>query len=288
MRDARAQKAVRPVVTGTQLLTGKLDSSPDYVVDLSSCPTLDVAKKFGAAFAYLDSHVRPEVFEKGATFDGWESIWWQHWRPRRDFFRQVEGKTRIIACSRHAARPVFVFLSAVFVPNDSMQIFAFDDDYSFGIIQSNLHWQWAVAQGTKIKEDIRYTADVWSTFPWPQDPTEEQVAAVAAHAHRLRASRARLLEQNGWSLRSLYQAAEVEGTHPLKDAQMALDAAVADAYGMPPDQGATEFLLQLNELVAEDEEQGRKVRGPGLPEHLDPKDPRWFSADCIEPPPLDD
>ena len=94
------------------------------------------------------------------------------------------------------------------------------------------------------------------------------------------------MEDNAWSLRLLLQAAEVEGPHPLKDVQAALDAAVADAYGMPPDQSPTEFLLELNQLVAEDEEQGRKVRGPGLPDHLDPKDPRWFSPDCIEPPPV--
>jgi hypothetical protein len=103
----------------------------------------------------------------------------------------------------------------------------------------------------------------------------------------LRRVRAELMEQNGWTLRALYQAAEVDGPHPLKDAQAALDAAVADAYGMPPDQGPTEFLLELNQLVAEDEQQGRKVRGPGLPDHLAPKDPRWFSTDCIEPPPVE-
>jgi hypothetical protein len=66
--------------------------------------------------------------------------------------------------------------------------------------------------------------------------------------------------------------------------QAALDAVVADAYGVPPDQSPIEFLLELNQLVAEDEQQGRKVRGPGLPDHLAPKDPRWFSTDCIEPP----
>jgi hypothetical protein len=284
MSDVRARKAVRPVVTGTQLLTGKLDSSPDYVVDLSFCADVGTAKKFGAAFTFLEKEVRPEILEKGATFEGWEAIWWQHWRPRRDFFRQVEGKARFIACSRHAARPVFVFLSTAFVPNDSMQIFAFDDDYSFGIIQSNVHWWWAVAQGTKIKDDTRYTADVWATFPWPQAPTDEQVAAVATASRSLRVIRARLMEQNAWSLRALYQAADVEGSHPLKDAQAALDAAVADAYGMPPDQSSTEFLLELNQLVAEDEEQGHKVRGPGLPEHLDSKDRRWMSTDCIQPP----
>jgi len=109
---------------------------------------------------------------------------------------------------------------------------------------------------------------------------------VAFRELYLRRVRAELMDQNGWTLRALYQAAEVEGPHPLEDAQAALDAAVAHAYGMPPDQGPTEFLLELNQLVAEDEQQGREVRGPGLPAHLDPKDSRWFSTDCIEPPPV--
>jgi hypothetical protein len=95
-----------------------------------------------------------------------------------------------------------------------------------------------------------------------------------------------VIADNRWSFRQLLQAAEVEDPHPLKDAEAILDAAVADAYGVPPDQSATEFLLELNQLVAEDEQQGRKVRGPGLPDHLDPKEPRWFSTDCIEPPPV--
>jgi len=53
---------------------------------------------------------------------------------------------------------------------------------------------------------------------------------------------------------------------------------------MPADQEATEFLLELNKLVAEDEAEGRKVQGPGVPDGLDPRDPRWTSDDCIQPP----
>jgi hypothetical protein len=194
---------------------------------------------------------------------------------------------RYIVCSNPQARPIFAFLSSAFVPTNTLQVFAFADDYSFGIIQSSLHWEWTKVKGGKVTERIRYTSEVWRTFPWPQDPTEAQVVAVADAARRLRRVRAELMDQNGWTLRALYQAAEVDGPHPLKDAQAALDAAVSDAYGMPRDQSPVEFLLELNQLVAEDEQQGRKVRGPGLPDHLDPKDPRWFSTDCIEPPPVE-
>jgi SAM-dependent methyltransferase len=284
MLDDRARSFVRPVVTGTDLLTGQIVETPDYVVDLSSCADLTAAKKTGAAYRYLEKHVLPEVRAKGATFDGWEAIWWQHWRPRRDFFAQLAGRSRFIGCSRHAARPIFVFLSTTFVPNDSMQVFAPDDDYSFGILQSTLHWVWATARGTKIKSDIRYTAPVWATFPWPQEPSDEEVAAIATAARDLRRVRQELMNTNGWSLRALHQAADVSGPHPLKDAQASLDNVVNAAYGMAPDQQPTEFLVEMNKLIAEDEEKGRKVRGPGLPDHLDSKDQRWTSTDCVNPP----
>ncbi|CAN5811587.1 hypothetical protein BH09MYX1_BH09MYX1_53070 [soil metagenome] len=165
-----------------------------------------------------------------------------------------------------------------------MQMFALDDDFSFGILQSGQHWAWTKAKGGKVRADIRYTNDVWTTFAWPQEASEGEVVAVASAARELRRVRDTLMKDNGWSLRALYQASEIPGSHPLKDAQSALDDAVRAAYGMPADQEATEFLLELNKLVAEDEAEGRKVQGPGVPSGRDPRDPRWMSDDCIEPP----
>ena len=202
---------------------------------------------------------------------------------------------RVVCSVRVQSRPIFFMLSTKFVPSDSLQLFAFDDDYSFGLIQSSLHWAWTKAKGGRLTDRIRYTSAVWKTFPWPQAPTLEDVVAVAAAAKHLRATRDRLMAENGWSLRALYQAAEVEGPHPLKEAQALLDEAVEGAYGKPGDQEATEFLLELNLALAEDEAAGETIQGPGLPRvilepedgvALDPKDPRWFSTDCIEPPPL--
>jgi SAM-dependent methyltransferase len=287
MKDRSSKPYVKPVALAMHLLSGRLATDPEYTVDMSEIAELTVAKNARAAFQFIEHAKLPEVKAKAASYEGWLDRWWQPWRARETFFRELEDKQRLLVCSRHAERSIFAFVSRDYVPTDSLQLFGFDDDYSFGILQSDLHWRWAVALGSKIEERTRYTMEVWSTFAWPQDPTESQVATVADAARRLRRVRAELMEQNGWTLRALYQAAEVDGPHPLKDAQAALDAAVADAYGMPPDQSPTEFLLELNQLVVQDEEQGRKVRGPGLPDHLDPKDSRWFSTDCIEPPPVE-
>ncbi len=284
--DRPSRPYVRPIAHGKHLLAGRLSTTPDYIVDMSECQDLLHAQRGGAAFAFLKRAKLPEVEKKPASFEGWAERWWQSWRPRESFSQAARGKRRIVACSKHAARPIFVFLSTSFFATDSLQLFALDDDYSFGLLQSSAHWNWAIAQGSKLKEDIRYTMRVWNTFPWPQEVSEPAVVQVAAAARALRATRDRLMTDNGWSLRALHQAAEVDGPHPLKNAQRALDEAVAEAYGMPSDQEVTEFLLDLNRALVEDEAAGKTVTGPGLPPGLAPKDPRWLSADCIEPPPL--
>lgn len=285
----RRSGVLRPVAAGNPLLTDKLRQAANYLLDLSGAETEQEAKKRGGlGFSYLKQHLYPHVHKVADQYDGWLARWWQPWRPRGDFFSTVAHLSRYIVCSNPQARPIYVFLSTSFVPTNTLQVFAFDDDYSFGVLQSGAHWAWLLAKGGERRQDIRYTSAVWSTFPWPQEPPVALVAAVAAAGRELRAVRARLMQENGWSLRALHQAADVPGPHALKDAQRALDDAVAEAYGMDPAQDPTEFLLELNGALAEDEEEGRPVGGPGLPRGFDPKDPRWFSTDCIEPPPLED
>ena len=289
-QDLPDPSILRPVAAGDDLLRGKL-CGPDSCIWLVGCESEGAAEAVGgAAFAHLKRTILPLVRERAAAESGvshygrWLQVWWKpHW-AREEFFDTVRHSRRMIVCSNPQARPIFAFISTKFVPTNTMQLFAFDDDYSFGIIQSRLHWEWTKAKGGRVTDRIRYTGEVWSTFPWPQAPTEAEVVAVAEAARKLRKVRDTLMKDNGWSLRALYQAAEVAGPHPLKDAQAALDDAVRAAYQMPADQEATEFLLELNKLVAEDEAAGHAVKGPGLPPGLDPRDPRFTSDDCIEPP----
>ena len=285
---------VRPMATGAGMLTGDIHRDPGYGIVLVDCGDEAAAKAVGgAAFDWLARAVLPSIRKLASTagktphYARWLNTWWQPLDPRRALLAEIGKRPRYIACSQVLARPIFSFMSQAFAPSDSVQVFTFDDDYAFGILQSTLHWKWTKAKGGRVRADIRYTTEVWRTFAWPQAPNDDQIAAVAEAGRALRRTRERLMAENGWSLRQLHQAAETDGPHPLKVAQTALDAAVRAAYGAPDDQGDLDFLLELNQLVAEDEAAGRKVRGPGLPDHLDPNDPRWTSTDCIEPPPAD-
>ncbi len=96
-------------------------------------------------------------------------------------------------------------------------VFPLADDYSFGILQSNAHWQWFVAKCSKLKSDFRYTPEsVFDTFPWPQAPTAAQVEAVAAAGREIRRIREAALPELKGGLRALYRTLELPGKSPLK------------------------------------------------------------------------
>ena len=104
------------------------------------------------------------------------------------------------------------------------------DDYSLGILQSEIHWTWFTSRCSTLKADFRYTSDtVFDSFPWPQVPTKQQVSDVAEKAVALRTLRAALCEKHELSLRELYRALEAPGDHALKKAHAALDQAVRAA-----------------------------------------------------------
>lgn len=168
-----------------------------------------------------------------------------------------------------------------------------NDDFSFGVLQSCFQWEWWKANCSTLKGDFRYTTEsVFDTFPWPQSPTEKQLEAVAKAAENLRLARREAMGQK-MSLRDLYRLLELPGKNPIKDLHHALDKAVAEAYGfthrleygdgiyLKDPNSVLEFLLALNQQVAEKEAKGEPVQGPGLPDWVENKE-RFVTEDCVK------
>ena len=165
-------------------------------------------------------------------------------------------------------------------------VFPFQDDYSFGILQSGIHWAWFTAKCSTLTERYRYTSDtVFDTFLWPQEPTREQIKAVAEAAVALRALRRDTMRKLNYSLRDLYRTLEQPGENPLREAHTQLDAAVRVAYGMSPDVDPLAFLLELNLACAAKEKAGEKITLPGLPLPSNEQQ-KFVSQDCIQAPGL--
>jgi hypothetical protein len=204
--------------------------------------------------------------------------------PRPELIKQLQSVERYVVCGQVTKRPVFEFVSSQIRPNAALIVFPMADDYSFGILQSPIHWLWLTAKGSTLTERYRYTSDtVFDTFPWPQNPTKERMKAVADAAVALRKLRRETMEKLKYSLRQLYRTLEQPGENPLRDAHAHLDSAVRAAYDMPQDADPLAFLLELNLASAAKEKAGEKIRKPGLDlpaeEHA-----QFVTDDCIEDP----
>lgn len=187
---------------------------------------------------------------------------------------KIHDNLRYVACSRVTKRPIFEFVDSSIHPNDALQIFPLPDDYSFGILQSDIHWIWFVERCSTLKSDFRYTSDtVFDAFPWPQSPTIDQVQGVSDAAVALRDLRRRVMRENDWSFRELYRTMELPGDNPLKTAQEKLDIAVRISYGMTAGEDPLTFLLALNGELADLEAKGHHVTGPGLPPTVEDPEP---------------
>ncbi len=282
-------EVVRPYLIGRDLVSG--DGRPSRaVIDFGSLTILDAAG-FDLAFKQVQQEVLPAVSETHRRVGGGDmekarrdhlDRWWQFWNVRVAMRKSIAKIKRFIVCSRVTKRPVFCFIHSAIVPDNALQAFAFDDDYSFGVLQSNAHWQWFVAKCSKLKSDFRYGEGVWNTFPWPQRPTAKRVRAVAEAGREVRRVRAKALSKIEGGLRAVYRNLEILGGNPLKDAHATLDAAVLDSYSFSQDGDLLTQLLDLNLDVARRIERGDPVTAPGVPEEY-PNRRDLVSEDCITP-----
>jgi hypothetical protein len=170
---------VRPFLNGSDLLSGRSVTEPEFVVDLSDLNLLE-ASVFPRLLAVPRQRVladlqrdaaeeREELGRDTGEHQNRIDTWWALKRPRSDMKTAIRKLPRYVACSAVMERPTFVFLSTQYLPTTALKVFAFPDDYSFGILQSGLHWLWFVTKCSKLTERFRYTPEsVFDTFPWPQ------------------------------------------------------------------------------------------------------------------------
>ena len=277
--DADAVGILFPYLISNSLLSGKFEREPEYLIDFNDRDIFS-ASRHKQLLKIIEERVLPkwtknaEAERKSTDKETGEhqnrlKTWWQLKRRRADMLDAIAPLSRYAVCVRHTKRPLFIFLDSQIRPDSALTVFAFEDDYSFGILQSNLHWRWFLARCSTIKRDFRYTNEtVFTSFPWPQKPSLEHVESVASAASELRALRTKLMGELSVSFRELYRTLDIPGGSPLKDAHDKLDEAVRHAYGMPKGEDALIFLLGLNQSLAERESNGRDIVGPGIPDFV--------------------
>jgi hypothetical protein len=226
--DARNREVIHPFLIGQELVTS---GRPErWVIDFQKRNILE-AQSYVAPFRHIRETVLPHIEgyarkeqEKTGQPTGqdqtWLKTWWQHFRCRKELVDRVSAVRRYIVCSSVTKRPIFCFVSSDIRADHALFAFTFDDDYSFGILQSSVHWLWFITKCSKFKSDFRYTPEsVFDTFAWPQfevgssrgeeaqasTATIAKITTVAAAAREVRRVRADALPKLKGGLRALYR-----------------------------------------------------------------------------------
>ena len=299
--ERKNAEVIFPYLTGDELLRTSPPHPTRYVIDFQPRDVFG-ARAYKLPFARIEREVLPTrqaaaaeeearnaevlaVNPKAKTNKHHRNFlnqWWALSYGRSEMIEKIATLPRYIVCGQVTKRPIFEFVSSEIRPNAALIVFPLADDYSFGILQSLIHWDWFEAKCSTLAGQNRYTSDtVFDTFPWPQAPAPEGVRAVAAAGVALRELRNRVMREQGWSLRDLYRTLDTPGKNPLRDAQERLDAAVRSVYEMTAGADVLGFLLALNGELAAAEARGAAVTGPGLPAGLNTAD--FVTADAVRP-----
>jgi len=173
----------------------------------------------------------------------------------------LAGLNRFAATPAVAKHRIFVWVRPEVLCNQGTLVYAREDDYFFGVLQSRPHELWALRKGTALEDRPRYTpTSTFETFPFPWPPRQEltgdpHVEAISYAARRLVELRDNWLnppditadERSTRTLTNLYNKRPAW----LDMAHKKLDAAVLDAYGWPHDLSDEEILARLLALNLE-------------------------------------
>lgn len=222
---------VRPYLTGEDIAQGPAQAARRWIIDFGA-EGLEVASRAPELLRILRERVRPE--REASPNAELAKLWWQFWRPRPEMRAAIAPLDRFIASTTVGKRLLVSWQTPEVCPSNLAAVFAFDDDYSMGVLLSRAHDAWAWARSSTLETRLRYTpSSVFETFPWPDPVPADVRARVASASSALYARRTALCTEHQIGLTKLYNLVADGAFTDLRALHLALDRAVVAAYGWP-------------------------------------------------------
>ena len=207
--EAKYKEVVRPYLIGRDIAEDPRQRPRRWIIDFASKP-LEDARRWPAALQLVRERVKPARDRNKDK--GFREKWWLFGRPRGEMRNAIEGHDRYIGGTATWKRLYFCWVDTTTCPSNATNVFAFDNDYSMGVLCSSSHNAWAWENSSTIRVDLRYTpTTVFETFPWPS-PSIDQRDAISAACHELLNLRGELCVERNIGLTALYNEVD-EGMH---------------------------------------------------------------------------
>lgn len=248
---------MRPYLVGDDIAKDPAQSATRWIIDFAMM-TLEEAENYPAALRIVRERVKPERDRNRRRIR--RERWWLFSEPVPAMRVALEPLPRFVASNVQGKRLLFCWCDPIVCPSNLTKVFALAEDHDFGVLSSSIHGSWARAQSSTLEDRFRYTpTSAFETFPWPQS-NQAQRNAVAEAARRLIARRSEICLERHIGLTKVYNDVEEGAYADLRALHIALDEAVAAAYGWPAaaahdPQESNRRLLELNRAIAAGEVQ---------------------------------
>ncbi len=244
--DANYSEVVRPYLIGDDITEEPEQQPRRFIIDFGM-RTLEMAMHFPEALRLARERVKPTRDKNNR--EAYRRYWWRFAEPRPKMREVIEPLPHYIAGNRIGKRFLFCWADALVCPSDLTIVFAFDDDYSIGVLMSSIHGAWAHSESSTLEDRPRYTpTSCFETFPWPQ-PDDAVRSGIGAIAKDLIECRQAICVENEIGLTDLYNRVDENAWSELSDLHRQLDEAVARAYDW--DRAVAHDPLEIKARLAE-------------------------------------
>lgn len=137
------------------------------------------AQQYPELLRIVEERVKPDRVRLAGPGDRRNrEFWWQFGAFRTGMRAAISPLDRVLIRAEVSQTHSVAFVPKHMVFSHMLIVFAFDDDYHFALLQSNLHEAWVWRNASSLESRNRYTpTDCFATFPFPQ--TEYEIDDLA-------------------------------------------------------------------------------------------------------------
>ena len=248
--DPRNEEVIFPYLSGKDLNSDPQQAPSRSVINFWDWPE-DRAREHELPFQWILEHVYPKALKKSAMKSYKNMKWWQHLRPRSEFYHSIgrgchfenhpanwDSATPImsrvlaVACVSNAL--AFCYVSPKIIYANTTVVFTSNRPSMFATLQSNIHAVFVWQHSSRLGSALRYTpTDVFETFPFPTTEDSNELQDLATELDDLRR---KIMIENRFGLTKLYGKMHARETSTpendrMRELHLEIDRCLAEAYG---------------------------------------------------------
>ncbi len=189
-----------------------------------------VASDYPACLSRVHQLVMPERLQNNRK--AYRDFWWHYAEKRPALYKKISSLQRFLVHPLTSKHNSLVFYQPGIIPSHMTVVLSIDTWNEYTLLQSDIHWIWALEFGNKLETRPQYTpSDCFETYPYPEKT--DCLGDIGVHYYTHRQS-IMLARQEGLTktYNRFHNPEETSSDiQRLRELHQEMDEAVVAAYG---------------------------------------------------------